>query len=351
MNDETRILPPEDRPQLTPEPSGSDRRARKKGRKRGRSTGQKWVIRLLILAIVLVAGVIGVGLLADFRMGEAGELTSLAEGSGTYLIVGTDSRENLPEDVEGNFGDFEGARADVIMLMQARGDYRQLLSIPRDLKVEIPDNGTNKVNAAYAFGGPDLLVQTVSQETGIDINHYIEVDFASFAGIVDSVGGIELDLEYPARDAKSGLDLEAGRQTVNGSDALAYARSRSYEELIDGEWVSSGGGDIDRTGRQREVLLQLISKATSPSGLIRSPGVLAEVTGQMKVDSTVSPLTLFQTALGFRVAGTTQAVSLPVVNSNEGGVAYVVREEPAATDVINAFASGESLETAAESVE
>lgn len=344
MNDETRILPPEDRHHLTPEPRSSNRRARSEGRKRRKGNGQKWVIRLLILAIILVAGGIGVGLLADLRMGDAGELGSLAEGSGTYLIVGTDSRENLPEEMEGDFGDFGGARADVIMLMQTTGDYRQLLSIPRDLKVEIPENGTNRINAAYPFGGPDLLVETLSNETGIDINHYIEVDFGSFAGIVDSVGGIELDLEYPARDSKSGLELDAGEQTVNGAGALAYARSRSYEELIDGEWVGSSGGDIDRTGRQREVLLQLISKASSPSGLIRSPGLFAEVTGQMDVDSTVSPLTLLQTAVGFRFAGTTQAVSLPVVDSTEGGVAYVVREEPAATTVLDAFAAGESLE-------
>ena len=338
MTDETRIIDPT-RQAKQPRPTAQPSRKRRR-----MSRGQRWVIRLLLLAVILAFLAVAAVFLTDFRMGDAGTLSALSPGSGTYLIVGSDTRENLPDDLEGNFGDFAGARADVIMLMQVVDGSRQLLSIPRDLKVDIPGNGTNKVNAAYAFGGPDLLVESVSQATGIPINHYMEVDFGGFAGIVDALGGIQLDFPFPARDLKSGLQVdEAGLQTVDGATALAYARSRSYEELHDGEWVAADGGDIARTGRQRQVLLEIMGKASSPSGLIRSPAVLTEVTGNLTVDSTVSPARLVRTAWSMRSADETQAVTLPVVGSNEGGVSYVVRSEPAATETIEAFIAGRRL--------
>lgn len=306
--------------------------------------GQRWFIRLLVVLVLLAAAAVAAVFLTDFRMGDAGTLSALSDGDGVYLVVGSDSRENLPDDLEGSFGGFGGARADVIMLMQAAGGSRQLLSIPRDLWVDIPGEGVGKINAAYAFGGPDLLVETVSAETGLAINHYMEVDFAGLAGIVDALGGVELDFPHPARDLKSGLLVEtAGTQTVDGATALAYARSRDYEELRDGSWVSAGGTDIERTGRQREVLLEIMSKATSPSGLVRSPAVLTEVTGRLTVDSSISPATLLATAWSLRSATDTQAVVLPVVGASEGGISYVVRSEPAATDVLAAFAAGDPL--------
>jgi LCP family protein required for cell wall assembly len=336
MTDKTRVLPQTQ----VPNPQRQSRRRRR----RRMSRGQKWIITILALLVVFAALAVGAVFLAEFQMDDLGELEALSAGEGTYLVVGTDSRENLPEDLEGKFGDFEGARADVIMLMQVVGDEVQLLSIPRDLRVEIPGHGVNKVNAAYAFGGPDLLVDTVSRETGIAINHYLEVDFGGFAGIVDALGGIELDFPAPARDLKSGLQVdEAGTQVVDGATALAYARSRSYEELRDGEWQSAGGGDIERTGRQREVLLKILDRASSPGGMIRSPLVLQQVTSNLKGDSSATPLRLLRTAWAFRSADTTKAMTLPVVGHSEGGVSYVVRDEPAATEVLEAFANGDPL--------
>lgn len=329
MTDDTRLIEPSPEPQR---------------RRRRMSRGQRWVIRILVLAVVLVGLALGAVLFADFRMGEAGQLAALDEGSSTFLVVGSDSRENLPDDLEGSFGEFEGERADVIMLMQVAGDSLQLLSLPRDLKVDIPGHGTNKINAAYAFGGPELLVETVTAATGIDIGHYMEVDFGGFAGIVDALGGIQLDFPHPARDLKSGLAVDtAGTQMVDGATALAYARSRSYEELIDGSWQMTSGGDIARTGRQREVLLEMIDRASSPGGLVRSPMVVTEVASHLTVDETVTPLLLARTAWAFRSAGETQAITLPVVGSTEGGISYVVRAEPGATEVLEAFAAGRPL--------
>ncbi len=312
-------------------------------RRRRFSRGQRWTIGLLLLLVIAAAALLGMAVVADFQMDDAGRLPSLAAGDGVYLIVGSDSRENLPDDLEGNFGDFAGARADVIILAQVADGRRQLLSIPRDLKVDIPGHGTQKINAAYAFGGPDLLVDTVAQATGIRANHYLEVEFGGFAGIIDALGGIELDIPYPARDLKSGLEIEAGRQTVDGATALAFARSRSYEELRDGEWVAQGGGDIARGARQREVLTKMMSGASSVSGLARSPAVIGAVGSHLTADSDLSLATLARTAWAMRSAGDTDSVTLPVVGSNEGGVSYLVRDDPAAQEVIDAFLAGRPL--------
>lgn len=316
-------------------------------RRRSRYTrGQRWTIRILLLLLLGTTAFLGLAVLTDFQMGDAGELSALAEGEGVYLIVGTDSRENLPDELDqGNFGDFAGARADVIILAQVADGRRQLLSIPRDLKVDIPGQGTNKVNAAYAFGGPDLLVETVAQATGIRANHYLEVEFGGFAGIVDALGGIELDFPFPARDQKSGLNVEAGIQTVDGATALAYARSRSYEELQDGNWVAQGGGDIARAARQREVLTKIMSEASSISGMVRSPWVMGALGSHLTADSDLNLLTLVRTGWAMRSAGETDSVTLPVTGVEEGGVSYLVRAEPSATEVVDAFSAQRPLPT------
>ena len=218
---------------------------------RKRRTGMKILIAFLSVAVLGVGAAIGWLLWTDSKIERIPdeELTSLVtevSGPRTILVVGSDSRENLPDDLDqGNFGTAGGRRTDVIMLVQfVPGEGAQLLSIPRDLKVDIPENGTNKVNAAYAYGGPDLLVRTLRDNLGLEINNYVEVDFAGFAAIVDSLGGVTIAFDYPARDVKSGLDIEAGVHTLNGAEALAYARSRTYQELQNGSWVGVEADDL-----------------------------------------------------------------------------------------------------------
>ncbi|HEU4917412.1 MAG TPA: LCP family protein [Acidimicrobiia bacterium] len=320
------------------------RRAPQQTRRRRFSRGQRWTIGILLFLVLAATALIGATFLADFQMEDAGPMPSLAAGDGVYLIVGSDSRENLPDDLDQRFfGDFGGARADVIILAQVVDGRRQLLSLPRDLLVEIPGHGGDKINAAYAFGGPDLLAETVADATGIRPNHYLEVEFAGFAGIIDALGGIELDIPYPARDDKSGLVLEPGVQKVNGATALAYARSRSYEEYREGQWVPQGGGDIARAARQREVLTKMMAGASSPSGLVRSPLVVTAIGSHLTADSGLTVFDLARTGWDMRSADVTESMTLPVVGAEEGGISYLVRDDPAATEVLNAFATGQPL--------
>ncbi len=323
-------------------PSGPQTRPPARPRRRGR----KVVLWLLIVAVAAVFGAIAFLLWTDSRIEkipaeELQSLTAPAGGLRNILVVGTDSRENLPDDFEGNFGSFSGSRTDVIMLTHLVDGRAQLLSIPRDLKVEIPGHGTGKVNAAYALGGPDLLVQTIQQNLGISVNNYMEIDFLGFANTVNALGGVTMTFENPVRDLKSGLELDAGTQTLNGEQALALARSRSFQEQRNGEWVTVDGTDIGRTGRQQELLLTMFDQAASPRKAFNLPGFASSFADQIRADSGVSVAVIAElgrAALGVR-GDDIETRTLPVTISNEGDVSYVVPVDPAG-EVIAAFNAG-----------
>ncbi|NIA24112.1 MAG: hypothetical protein GWP04_00935 [Gammaproteobacteria bacterium] len=284
---------------------------------------------------------------------SGGDGDTVHQPPSTFLILGSDSRADLDEDLEGNFGTTAaGARADVIMLMQIFPDEHraQVLSLPRDLKVDIEGYGTNKINAAYAFGGSELVVRTVKQATGLPIHHYVEVDFSGFAAIVDQLGGITIDFPYPARDTHSGFAVDAGHQTLDGSSALAYARSRHYQERRNGSWVSVDGGDIGRTRRQQQIILAILTELKQPSSIADASGILEAFAGYVTVDATLSQKTLLDLAWAMRSidASSIEAVTLPTYGKMIDGHSYQLPKEPDASQVIAAFAAGESLQAKTE---
>jgi LCP family protein required for cell wall assembly len=174
----------------------------------------------------------------------------------TYLLVGSDSREGLTrkEELDLGTGRAEGRRTDTIMLLHTGSGPNLLMSIPRDSLVPVPGHSTTKINAAYAYGGPKLLVQTIEDATGIRIDDYVEIGFGGFVNVVDAVGGIEICPKTAMKDELANLDIKKGCQEVDGKVALGYARSRH----------TSGLGDIDRARHQREVVSAVGHKAASP---------------------------------------------------------------------------------------
>ena len=154
-----------------------------------------------------------------------------------YLLVGSDSRDELDPDVPvGGESTVTGKRSDTIILLQVGPSGSRMMSIPRDLWVTRADTGKQgRINGAYN-AGPANLVQTVKDNLEVPVNHYMEVGFGSFAGVVDALGGVTVTVPHPAFDVKSGLKIEqAGEVTLDGRQALAYVRSRTYTEVIDGE--------------------------------------------------------------------------------------------------------------------
>jgi len=322
-------------------------------RNRRWSAPQKIVIGLLTVMVLVVFGGYGYLAYTESKIDRiaASELTSLNSapipegGSVNFLIVGVDDRSTIPDDWDPYFGEFSGRRTDVMMVAHVSDERIQMLSIPRDWRANIPGHGTNRVNAAYVLGGPDLLVQTIQSETGIPINHYVEIDFAGVGAVVDSLGGVTLDFTYPGRDGKSGFDIEAGRHTLNGEEAVAYARSRHYEIYSGGSWQSTGGGDLSRTGRQQEVLIALFSQVTSASSAFNLPTFLPTFADQITADE---GLTLGLMAdLGRKAltldSRSIDARTLPVkYERGEDGRSYVVPVDETAV-VIKSFLAGTDL--------
>lgn len=294
-----------------------------------------------ITALVLVLCMVGGFLYARSifnrieRVEVSESLTSASNGT-NYLIVGSDSRENVTGEGDAGFNGSEaptGQRADTIMLLHLEGGKAQMLSIPRDLYVEIAGTGdSQKINAAYN-GGPTRLVDTVTQSLGIPIDRYMEVDFVSFAGLVDGLGGITIDFPLPARDTHSGLFVpETGPVELNGEQALAYVRSRYFEQLQpSGEWTQDGLADLGRMERQRTFLTEVLAKLSDT----RNPLSLASAAGDMstglRIDDEMSFFDAIRLGWGMR-GKTPEALDLtPALSNdrNESGAVLILDREVA----------------------
>jgi len=193
------------------------------------------------------------------------------------LLVGSDNRAGLTKEQirELSVGGTEvaaGGRSDTMLLVhisKAR-DSAVIISLPRDSLVTIPEHISssdstktvparqNKLNAAFSFGGAPLLIETLEGETGLRIDHYIEINFLGFKNIIDALGGIDVCVKKDIDDPKSSLVLSAGLQTLNGIDSLKYVRTRFFD----------GQGDIGRMKRQQEFMSAVLRKATSTGTLL-----------------------------------------------------------------------------------
>lgn len=243
-----------------------------------------WRRRIKVTSITLVTLLVVVSVAtyfwADGKLNREVDLSKVIDrpeaGEGTnYLIVGSDSREGMSAEEKKNLhtGSAEGKRTDSMMILHTGSNGPTLISLPRDSDVEIPTfvgsesgktyQGTGrhvKLNAAYAEDGPELLVRTVEYNTGLHIDHYVEIGFAGFANIVDSVGGVEIDIPQDIKDSKSGADFKKGKQTLNGEEALAFVRTR----------YALAGSDLDRTKNQQKFLSALANQVATP-GTILNP--------------------------------------------------------------------------------
>lgn len=179
----------------------------------------------------------------------------------TYLMVGSDSREGLTKEQRKELatGNVAGRRTDTIMLLHTGSGPNVLMSIPRDSQVEVPGHGRTKINAAYAYGGAKLLVQTIEQSTGIRIDEYAEVGLGGVVEMVDAIGGIEICPTTDMVDKLAGLDIDKGCQEADGRTALAFARSRHTDPRY---------GDITRAKHQREVVSAVGDEVKSPATFI-----------------------------------------------------------------------------------
>jgi LCP family protein required for cell wall assembly len=211
---------------------------------------------------------------------DAGTSGTPASGPVNILVVGIDTRGGLTQKQEAalHVGNSISDNTDTMMLVHipADHDHIQVVSLPRDSWVDIPGHGMNKINAADAFGGPRLMVQTVEHATGMVINDYVEINFLGFVKVVNALGGVNICLPFAVDDHYSGLHLSAGRHHVNGTVALEFVRDRHSFAL----------SDIARIQDQQQLLSSMLSKATHV-GLLANPIRLQEFVSSVSAAVTV----------------------------------------------------------------
>ncbi|MCW2607281.1 MAG: cell envelope-related transcriptional attenuator [Frankiales bacterium] len=321
-------LPPRQaaQPVLPPPPS--------RGRRWGRVLS--WVAVLTSVAVLAVA-VVGYGLVSHYDgqinripgiFGDGSRPAAAPRNAQNFLLVGSDSRGDLAagEGVQGKGKDFvTGQRADTVILAHlygGRSNQAQLISFPRDSYVEIPSHVNpvdgqvvpsqmGKLNRSFQLGGPSLLIDTVENLSDIRIDHYVQIDFDGFKGMVDQLGGIEVCLPKAAKEKDSGIDLPAGRSTVKGDQALAFVRQRK----------KLPNGDLDRIARQQQFIGAVIRKVLS-AGTLLNPlklnGFLDVATSSLQVDEDLEVSDLRTLALRFRgfSAGGVSFATVPVTSIN-----------------------------------
>ena len=289
-------------------------------RPRGCLSGLAWT-----LVVVLVLAVAGTFWL-DSRLNRvaADPPQHIAATSGTnWLLVGSDSRTGLSEaDAQrlGTGGDIGSMRTDTIMLLHIPLTGKAtLVSLPRDSYVNIPGYGMDKINAAFTFGGPQLLTQTVEEATGLRIKHYAEIGMGGLANVVDAVSGIEVCPKEPIQDPLAHLDIQAGCQKVDGPTALGYVRTRA-----------TAMGDLDRVQRQREFFAALVKKVSS-AGTLANPfrllPTITTVTGRFTVGEKDHVWNLARVALAMRSGVTTETVPVGGFGNYDVGSVVLWDEE------------------------
>ena len=288
-------------PALEPEPPRKTKRPRPPWRRILR-----WTVIVIVIVLALIAARVA-WLWNDVssQLHRVDALSGAADTPGeTWLIVGSDARGGAVQD------ETEGARADSVMLLhKADNGQTSLTSLPRDTYVDIPEYGENKINAAYSFGGPKLLVQTVEKLSGLTVDHYVEVGMTGVSQMVDAVGGVNVCLDYDVADEDSGLvwDTSQGTcQTVDGTKALAYSRMRK----------SDPNGDVGRGQRQRAVISAVVSKAAAPStafSFSRQDALVDAGTNALTVDRSAGTMSIAQMVLAFRSASGSGLTGAPPI--------------------------------------
>ena len=257
----------------------------------------------------------------------AADLSASSSTVENFLLVGSDSRANSdPNSPDfggiGTTGDVQGTRSDTIMVLRhdlADGSM-SLVSIPRDLWVDIPGKGMGRINSAYNDGAAGL-VRTVQQSLGIPVQHYVEVDFSGFKGLVDAIGGVQVCFLFPTRDTNTGLSIEVpGCRVLDGVQALAYARSRHYEEFRDGSWHEDGTADLGRTKRQQQFVKTALSSALErvKADPFAAGRIISSSAGAVRIDDELD-LVAAASALRPAMGDGLQTFSLPVVGKKIDG--------------------------------
>jgi LCP family protein required for cell wall assembly len=289
-----------------------------------RNGGRRWLrpgrifAVLAVVVALLIVGTVATYFYLNGKLTRSDILVAYpgrpAPGSGTnWLIAGSDSRQGLTPAQEreystGQLQTSANGLSDTIMILHipAGGGRPILISVPRDSYVNIPVYGMNKINAAFSIGGPALLAKTIQSDTGLYINHFMDIGFGGFVNVVNAVGGVQMCLPAAIHDQASGLNLNAGCQVLTGGQALAWVRDRH----------SFATQDLQREQDQRLFLAALLKKMTT-AGVILDPFKALPAASGAASNLTVDQSTqLYQLLSAARALRNPLTTTVPIANSN-----------------------------------
>lgn len=303
---------------------------------------RRWPLVLVFLFLVAALVVVIPLYLASRTFGDidrvevAEVLVEPAPAGTNLLLVGTDSRDGIDGETE-NAGlilgeGISGERTDTIMVLRIEEAGSKFLSLPRDLWLPIDGGDPQRINAAFSRG-PEALVNTVQNELGIPISHYVQVDLAGFIDLVDAVGGVDITIPNPAFDRNSGLDLPtAGTVTLDSTQALAFVRSRFYTEIVNGAEVADPTSDLGRVQRQQDFLRALMLKISQERNPATLNSMSSAVADALVIDDGTSLTDALSLANSIRTSSP-ESVTLPTSPTTTSGGAAVLtlnNESPAA---------------------
>ncbi len=328
-------------------------------RRREAAPARRWPKRLLLgtLSVVVVLGLVavvgaawGFWSFSQLRRLDLDLADAAPAEPQNYLVVGSDSRENIKEGAAGSeamLGDDAptGRRADSIAVMRVDpdGERVDMLSIPRDLWVPIAGTGEEqRINTAYSDSVQDVI-DTIQQSLNIPIHHFVEVDFAGFQDLIETIGGVPMYFDHPVRDRNSGLRIEdKGCTVLDGYQGLAFARSRHLEWNNGSRWVSDPTGDLGRMTRQQMLARSALARAKGMglNDIGRVKGLVDAGVDNVKLDDAIGVSEILDLSQKFSDFDPQrlQTHSLPVTgHTTSGGASVVLLDEPAAQPVLDIF--------------
>lgn len=332
-------------------------------RREGPRARRSWGQRLLIAAnaVALIGAVATAGSLAysnsrlegvdRVALGDVLERDDVEPGDPmNVLIVGVDDASGLDDSDSVKAGrdapDVAGQHTDTIMILRLdpRAGSAQVVSLPRDLWVPIAGNdGEQRINTALQDGGPAGLIQTIGQNFGIPIHHFVQVDFAGFRELVDIVDGVPISFPRPARDRDSGLAIEEpGCYTLGPVQALGFARARHYQvQDADGDWHEDPRSDLSRAARQQLFIELALSRAIARGA--RNPNTLRRLVdlgaSAVTFDDTFEAGSLVDLGIQYRSfqPSQLQTFELAVVDDVVGGAKILRLVEEASEPTLAVF--------------
>ncbi|MFE3031422.1 LCP family protein [Streptomyces canus] len=307
---------------------------------------RRWLLRILVLTLVAVLALLGLGAggiwwatehygdqvarIPDaFPKGPRPPEPTAHDGGTTFLLAGVDSRSRRPttgSDATAQLWKYGAQRSDTLLLVHlGDGEHSaSTMSIPRDSWVPIPGHGSAKINAAFSWGGPPLLIQTVEQLTGTRVDHFGVIDWHGFRSLTDAVGGVPVTIPRDTYDPEQNRHFTAGTHVLNGEQALAYVRQRH----------GLPGGELDRIKHQQQFLRSLVGQIRGDVSItdpLATDRMLDAITRAVSVDDRMSNGDLRSLALGLRHLDAADAsfTTAPIVRSQmiDGQYALILDRE------------------------